>query len=78
MGDPALLPIWEKVLAIDKKLDKIEQSLLGYNGQDGLIRSHEALKRDFYKFKKLCLMMMSFAVGSGALGLSIWQILGAG
>ena len=59
------------------KVDQIEQALRGYNGQPGLIKNHEILKTDYFKFKRQVLMVFAFAVGSGVLGLSILKIVEA-
>ena len=56
-------------------LTEIHTTLLGKNGQGGLIRSHEALKKDYYKFKQHVLEVFFFLVGSGALGIGVWKIL---
>jgi len=39
-----------------------------------LIKDHESLKTDYYKFKRLVLMAFAFVVGSGALGVGAYQI----
>lgn len=60
---------------VNTNYQKIHQALCGYEGQEGLIQSHEKLKRDYYDFKRKMLMVLAFALGSGALGISIWQLL---
>jgi len=58
-----------------EKVNAIEQALRGYNGQPGLIKDHENLKKDYFKFKRLVLVIFAFAIGSGAIGLGIWRVL---
>lgn len=58
-----------------EKVNSIEQALRGYNSQPGLIKDHEDLKRDYYRFKRWAIGVVCFAIGSGALGLSIWKVL---
>jgi len=57
-----------------EKVNKIEQALRGYNGQPGLIKEHENLKADYYKFKRRAIGIFCFVAGSGALGVSAYQI----
>jgi len=65
----------EKMIAeINDRTNRIEQALRGYGEQPGLIENHENLKTDYYKFKRLVLIVFAFIVGSGALGVGAYQI----
>ena len=52
---------------------EIHTMLLGTNGQGGLLRSHESLKKDYYKFKLV--VILPLLVLAGAAGYSIPEIL---
>lgn len=52
---------------------EIHTMLLGTNGQGGLLRSHDALKKDYYKFKLV--VILALLVLAGAAGYSIPEIL---
>ena len=54
---------------------EIHTVLLGTNGQGGLCRSHEDLRDDFYKFKRVVIILFAFAAGGGGLGFGIVEIL---
>jgi hypothetical protein len=52
----------------------LHAAICGVNGQDGLLRSHKALKTDFYKFKTCVIIVFAFLLGSGALGFGIYEL----
>jgi len=62
------------VAEMKASLSKIDQALRGYNGQNGLIKSHHDLKADYYKFKRNMFLIVGLLIGSGALGIGAWQI----
>jgi len=66
----------EKLDTLINTVTRIEQALRGYNGDPGLIKEHCDLKKDYYKFKMRALAVFYFLLGSGVLGISIWQIIG--
>lgn len=53
---------------------EIHSVLLGTNGQGGLCRSHEVLKKDYYNFKRLVIGIFCFLVGSGVISLGVIEI----
>lgn len=77
MSDEKLDLIIQNQNDLCKKVDSIEQALKGYNGQAGLLKSHQDLKEDYYKFKRCVLVVSAFLAGTGALGVSIWQLIKA-
>jgi len=67
---------------IEELLEQVHQDVIemkvvlkGYDGNPGLCTKVDKLMTDYYKFKRLVLMIFAFMVGSGALGVSIWQII---
>ncbi len=56
-------------------LADIHVVLLGTNGQGGLLRDHDKLKEDYYKFKRRVLTVFYFLLGSGVLGVSSTEII---
>ncbi len=55
-------------------LVEIHTAVMGSNGQGGLCRSHDALKRDYYNFKRWVIGIFCFLVGSGVIGIGAVQI----
>jgi len=64
------------VKQIQADVTEIKTLLKGYNGYPGLCQRHEDMASDYYKFKRWAIGLVAFAVGSGVLGLGIWNILG--
>lgn len=55
-------------------LMEIHTTLLGANGQGGLCRDFESVKRDYYYFKRKVLAVFFFLLGSGVLGAAIFEV----
>jgi hypothetical protein len=55
---------------------EIKTLLKGYNGYPGLCERHENLSKDYYKFKRWVLSVFFFLLGSGALGVGIYNLVG--
>lgn len=52
------------------QVSRIEQALLGYNGQHGqpgLCKQVDRLAKDYYKFKRICCIVFGVLVGTGVL-----------
>lgn len=71
------LIIQGEIAPIKETTTVLRTKLLGANGNDEgglcgevkyLLRDHSKLKRNFY-------ILIAFLIGSGALGISIWQLL---
>ncbi len=54
---------------------EIHTTLLGANGQGGLVRDYEATKGDYYKFKRNTIIVLCSGVGVGAVGTGIMELL---
>jgi len=52
-------------------LYEIHTVLLGTNGQGGLCRAHECLKKDFHRFKLWVIIILATGVTGGGIG--IWK-----
>jgi hypothetical protein len=70
------LIIKEEVQPIEQTTTVLKTKLLGANGRDDgglcgdvkyLLQDHSRLKRNFY-------ILLAFLIGSGVLGVSIWQL----
>ena len=60
---------------------EIKIALKGYNGRRGLIQAHEALAKDYYGFKRKCLIVGGVILGGGGLtggGIGIFKLLAGG
>lgn len=55
-------------------LNEIHTMMMGANGQGGCFRSHEALKKDFYTFRRIMLIILAAAAGSSGLGFTIVEL----
>ena len=66
----------EDIKAIHETHDKVIviETLLG-NGIGGLLEDHKNLKKDYYDFKRQVLTVFAFMVGSGILGVGIYNFL---
>jgi len=62
----------EKVDQLVTDVSEIRIALKGYSGDTGLLKSHECLKKDFYNFRLLCIVIFSSAgiFGGGGFWLS--------
>ncbi len=74
--------IGKKVDELKEDVSEIKTALKGYNGNTGLIPAftehceHDALfRKDYYQFKRNVLIIFAFVLGTGTLGVGIWQIL---
>jgi len=61
---------------LSRDVSEIKTMLKGYNGYPGLCTRHENLSKDYYKFKRWVLSIFFFLLGSGALGVGIYQLIG--
>lgn len=52
---------------------EIHTMLLGTNGQGGLLRSHESLRKDYFRFKLW--VIIALIIIAGALGFSFPELL---
>ena len=73
-------------MTLEEKVDKLIEDVteiktaLKYNGM-GLIPTFEQhciqdreLRQDYYKFKRWGIGILCFLIGSGAIGVSVWEI----
>ena len=79
----------EEIKSLDDKLDKlvkavteIHVALAGYNGNKGLIGEfsqhcidNNEFKEEFYKFRRTLFLILGFMVGSGMLGVGIYEFI---
>jgi len=65
----------EKVDKLIEDVAEIKIALKGYDGNPGLAKRNDDLARDYYTFKRWCLGIFCFAVGSGTLGFGIVKLL---
>ena len=72
-----------KVDKLVTDVTEIRIALKGYNGDQGLIavfqehcKQNKELATDYYKFKRACIGIFCFLVGSGTLGFGIFKIAG--
>ena len=72
----------EKVDRLTIDTAEIRIALKGYNGNQGLIPAFEEhckcdteFRADYYAFKRKCLMIFCFTLGSGGLGVGIVKLL---
>ncbi len=56
-------------------LVEVHAAVCGINGQGGLLRAHEGLAEDYYKFKRWILITAAFLVGSGLLSAGIIELI---
>jgi len=70
------------VTEMGKDISEIKVALKGYNGGLGLIPTFERhceqdrdFHADYYHFKRWCIGIFCFAVGSGALGMGALKLL---
>ncbi len=56
------------------KIRDIHAVILGVNGEGGCFRAHTKAIKDFYKFKRNCLIVCAFLLGSGALGITVFEV----
>ena len=68
----------EQELQLLTDINALKQCLLGYAGQKGLVDDVNDVRDDYYKFKKWVIGVLCFAVGSGVLGISLYQVIGVG
>jgi len=52
-------------------IKEVHTVLLGVNNQGGLCRSHECLKRDFYKFRLWVIVFIATSLVGG--GVTAWK-----
>jgi hypothetical protein len=52
-------------------------SLLVGNGRQGLCKDYEELKKDFYAFRRSLLLILGVLVGSGMLGIGVFELVKA-
>ncbi len=57
-------------------LVELHTAVCGVDGQNGLLRSHQALKTDYYNFKRWVMGIIAFLVGSGAIGFGAFKMFG--
>ena len=72
----------EKVDGLVTDVAKIRTALQGYNGGTGLLKTFEQhcnqdreFRADYYSFKRKCLAIFFFSVGSGGLGLGVVKLI---
>ena len=56
---------------LQEQINRMEVALLGYDGHPGLCKQFDRLTKDYYTFKKNCLVVFGILIGSGVLGLCI-------
>ena len=71
--------LWAKLDAIENKTDQIHQGLYGVPDTDdkGMCGQFQDLKKDYYTFKARAMIVFFFLLGSGVLGVGIWELLKA-
>jgi hypothetical protein len=72
-----LVDLVKEVKEMHSKTDGIYQGLYGVpNTEDkGMCGAFKELKIDYYKFKQKVLVVFYFLVGSGVLGIGIWELI---
>ena len=65
----------EKVDKLIEDVAEIRIALKGFGGNPGLTGRFEALAKDYFSFKRNCIGIFFFLVGSGVLGLGIAKLL---
>ena len=53
------------------QINRMEIALLGYDGHLGLCAEFDKLAKDYYGFKKNCLIVFGILIGSGVLGITL-------
>jgi hypothetical protein len=76
MTEQELDKLFEKIDQLDKKTDKIYFGLYGVPGTEdkGMCGEFHDLKVDYYQFKQKAMTIFFFLLGSGALGVGVWQL----
>jgi hypothetical protein len=70
----------EKLDKLDHKTDRIYYGLYGIPDTDdnGMCGEFKDLKEDYYKFKQKAITVFFYLLGSGVLGVGIWQLIKLG
>ena len=77
MTDQEYSKLWDKLDTIENKTDKIYQGFYGISDTDdkGLLGKFNDMCNELNKLKRNFYILVAFMVGSGILGVGIWQAL---
>ncbi len=56
-------------------ITEIHATIFGTNGQGGCYRTHTKAINDFCKFKRNCLIVCAFLLGTGVLGIGAIEVI---